>query len=120
MHRPLLIAAALMLTACETPRERCIDNATKDITAIDAEIADVELSLARGYRIADSAIDTVGVRFCNGSGNVTFCLGGEKDIEGRRIPIDRATERARLASLERQRASTLARMDREIAACETL
>ena len=120
MYRYLLIAAALGLSACATPKERCISAATEDISAIDNAIIDAQTNIARGYRTQDRAISTVGVNFCSKSGPVSLCLGGDKDIEPRKVPIDVAAERSRLAALQNQRAATVARMERQIDACRSL
>ncbi len=120
MHRYLLIAAAIGLSACATPKERCISNATKDISAIDSAIAEAQSNIARGYRLQDRAVSTVGVNFCSKSGPLSVCLGGNKDIEPRKVPINVTAERARLAALRSQRSRTVDRMEREIAACSSL
>ena len=120
MYRYLLIAAALGLTACATPQERCISAATQDISAIDNAIIEAQNNIARGYRLEDRAISTVGVNFCSSSGPINVCLGGDKDIEPRKVPIDVAAERVRLAGLQNQRAAIVSRMEREIAACQQL
>lgn len=120
MYRHLLIAAALGLAACATPAERCISDATKGFTEIDAQIAEAETNLARGYAIADPVIDTVGVDVCSGSGNVRICLGGTHDVEGRHVPIDARAERARLAALRDRRAAMEVTAERQIAACQKL
>ena len=103
-----------------TPKERCISAATEDISAIDNAIIEAQTNIARGYRLEESAISTVGVNLCSRSGPVSVCLGGDKDIEPRKVPIDIAAEQARLAALQAQRATVIARMEREIAACQSL
>lgn len=120
MHRYLPIAAALALSACASPQERCITDATKDLSGLDAQIAEAEINISRGYRVQDAAIDSIGVQACNQIGGVRICVGGEQEIQGRRIPIDVASERARLQALQTRRASEQATMERQIAACQTL
>ena len=120
MLRPILFAAALGLAACATPAERCISNATDDLSALDAEIAETQANIARGYRFDDSVNVTLGAEFCSSTGNVRLCLGGDKELPKRKIPINVSDERAKLASLERQRASRVERMERELAACQSL
>src|SRR5690606_21382542 len=44
-----LVALVLMIAACGTPQERCIDDATRELRRIDGLIADTEAALARGY-----------------------------------------------------------------------
>lgn len=120
MFRYMLFAAALGLAACATPAERCIANATDDLSALDAEISETEANIARGYRFDDSVTVNVGATFCTGSGNVSLCLEGDKDLPKRKIPINVNTERAKLASLKRERASRVERMELELAACQSL
>ncbi len=118
MSRTLLFAALVALVACTTPAERCISNATEGLAEIDAEIAEAEANIARGYRLADGAIDTVALDVCSGSGGVRICVGGTKEVPQRHIPINVTTESARLAALKNQRASMIARSERELAACQ--
>ena len=117
MYRPLLIAAVIGLASCTTPEERCVAEASAGLSDIDAQIAEAELNLARGYRTLDPVIDTVSANFCSQSGNFTLCLGGDRELEGRRVAIDVASERGRLEALQNQRARMVERMEREIAAC---
>lgn len=49
MRRAALALPLLMLAACATPRERCIANATHDLTVVDHLIAQLQLDIARGY-----------------------------------------------------------------------
>jgi hypothetical protein len=115
----MLIAAVLALAACTSPVERCIANATRGLSEIDAQIAEAEANIARGYRLADG-VATVGLDFCSSGDNVKFCVGGTRDLPQRRIPIDVEAEKARLAALLAQRERMAARAELEIAACQEL
>jgi hypothetical protein len=49
MRRAVLALPLLMLAACATPRERCIADASHDLTVVDHLIAQLERDIARGY-----------------------------------------------------------------------
>lgn len=120
MHRPILLVGAILLTACVDPRERCISNATHDLSQLDARIAEAEMNVARGYRLEDPVIDSIGAQFCTKTGNLSLCLGGDKEVAPRHVPIDLNAERSLLAALKNQRASQQVTMEREISACQSL
>ncbi len=120
MSRFLLSASLVALVACTTPAERCITNATEGLAEIDAEIAEAEANIARGYRLEERAINNVGMEFCSAQNNVKICVAGDHDIPPRQVPIDVAAEQGRLQALKNQRAAADARMQREIAACQSL
>lgn len=107
----------LMVAACADPRATCLRQAGSGLQALDAEITEIEVALARGYRVAPGSRVTVGLGFCSENDPVTVCLGGERPVSERRIPIDPVAERARLRTLLAQRPEVEARALRAAAAC---
>ena len=116
-----LLTASFLLFACTSPEERCIADAMEGLAEIDAEIAETQANLERGYRLQDRTIDTVGLKFCSPLGsNGSLCLGGTKDIEPKQVPIDRAAEQARLNQLLSQRNAMMDRANTQLEACRSL
>lgn len=113
----LTLVLLLLLAACGDPRTGCLNRADAPLRALDAEIAETELALARGYRLAPGARITTGLAVCASDSPLTFCLSGERPLTERRIAIDRASERARLRALERQRPALAAQAARAAAVC---
>jgi hypothetical protein len=113
---PLLLL--LLLAACGTPQERCINSVTRELRLIDDLIAETQLNLARGYSMEETVVyDTrwvycsppVVVQAPDGTQRVVqtgaMCLDDYQDIVERPRAIDPVAERNKLKGLqERQRA----------------
>ncbi len=119
MIRATLIAAVLCLTACATPKERCLLQAQPDLTEIDALIAETEANLDRGYALEQGPISTVGVAFCTGS-TARICIGGQSDIAGRPIAVDPDAEARKLKNLRERRVELQTRAADAMSACSAL
>ena len=104
-------------TACEPPPPPCKPTNTVELRRIDALIVETERNLARGYTTAPARAD--GVRVCVGGGGgnvgVSFCSPGNTS---RRVAIDPAVERRKLAGLQEKRGELAGISTRELAACE--
>jgi len=116
MYRLTLIAAVMALTACATPEERCIPRATPDFEKIDAEIAETQANIERGYRIEHSGVN-LGVDFCNQTGHASICVGGDRELTSGPIPINSRAEREKLRRLRAQRVEMQARLANDIRRC---
>jgi len=119
MVRFPLALLLLALVACATPEERCLRRAQPDTAAIDAQIAEIRTALANGYRVKPGTSVTLGLGFCQSSGNASLCLGGSKALPPKTVPIDRPYEQARLAALEDRRAEIIVASERAMRACYT-
>lgn len=115
MHRTL--ALVLLLAACAETRGACLSRAGAELRALDAAIADTDLALARGYRVAPGSTFTAGLAICAEDSPLTLCLSGERPISERRVAIDPVGERARLRSLQARRPAVAAAAERAAAAC---
>ncbi|MCX7645393.1 MAG: hypothetical protein N2Z62_08885 [Rhodobacteraceae bacterium] len=117
MRPALALCLVTLLAACADTRTACLDRASAELRAIDAEIAEIELALARGYRVSGGATVTAGLSVCTGDSPVTVCLGGSRPISERTVAIDRRSEEARLRALRSARPEAAARAERAAAAC---
>ena len=113
------LAALLILAACATPQERCVNAATEDLRVVNALIAETRANIARGYAIVREPETRVGIRFCTGrSNNLVLCTDNETTNRERPVALDLDAERRKLRSLEEKRRELEVRTRRDIAACE--
>lgn len=122
MRLALLIAPALALGACATPREACLSDAGRELRGIDAAIARTEANLARGYAIAVTTdrrrVATTCVRTTSRGRVVTMpCFETATIRDETPLPIDAAEERRRLAALSARRADAAGRIEQVLRAC---
>lgn len=123
-------AAALLpllaLAACATPREACINDATRDLRQVNAFIAETQANLARGYALETRQEARVVRDICEGTirredGTVDIirmpCERTELVDVDRPVPIDLTAERAKLASLLQQQAALERQSQAVIQAC---
>lgn len=117
MRRPALALTLLpLLLSCGTPQERCIARETRDLRAVDRQIAEAEGNLARGYALVEVTVyedywstclvrpDTPPVEGAPPPEPVSKpCLKERAVRETRAKAIDLVAERQRLAGLEAER-----------------
>jgi len=122
MRRALFILPFAVLAACATPREQCIDNATRDTRVLSSLIAEVEGNLERGYALEERqeirtvrrtcrARDSEGVIFsysCDTTNTFTTTVP---------VAIDLNVERAKLESLLERFAQAQAESNQAVAQC---
>ncbi|MEJ6396967.1 hypothetical protein [Yoonia sp. 208BN28-4] len=107
--RSALILLPLILTACATPREACLNRVNSELRVLDRLITETRGNLSRGYAIEERQEVRVRNRTCesvNSRGIVTEFDCSETDTITRREPvaIDLNAERAKLESLEQRQA----------------
>ncbi len=120
MRRFALLAclAALGLTACASPYERCMAPVTSEIRKIDRLIAEVETDIARGYRLVPQHEWQRRVGFCATTDNRSrVCFVDDAIVVNRPQAIDRAAERSKLAGLQERRAELEAEARRQRSIC---
>lgn len=115
--RPILAAALalpILLAACEvTPRQQCEAPYRAELRTVRAEIDATEDNIRRGYRLVPARFD-FGVRYClDPFGDPELCTADEGRAMYDKQPINRAAERAKLATLYSERD----RLGRALAQC---
>ncbi|WP_045387557.1 hypothetical protein [Falsirhodobacter sp. alg1] len=60
----ILLPVILALSACATPRERCVSDATRNLQVVDRLIAQTELTLDRGYATEQYQVSRPTYRQC--------------------------------------------------------
>ena len=123
----LLVLAALTLTACASPEQRCVNAATRDLNTVDRLIAETRANLDRGYALETDIQVRNRLTFCAGRyghrgrgysyGGFSFCTSPDLVERNRPVAIDPQAERRKLANLERRRQGLEVAARQAIAAC---
>lgn len=120
----LALGAALTLTACATPQERCIGEATRELRTLNRLADETRANVARGFAYrTETEVRTVRTT-CTGRNEdeTTFTFPCEEvETFDRRVPvaIDIAAEEAKLASLEARIREREAALAGRVEACRT-
>jgi hypothetical protein len=117
MRPATLLVLLVGLAACADPRAACLSRADAELRAIDDEIVEIQVALARGYRVSPGSAVRAGLAVCARDSPVTVCLGGDRQLSERRIAIDRRAEESRLRALQARRPGAEADAARAAAAC---
>ncbi len=131
MRRHAGLAILLLLAACGTPQEQCIQRETRDLRTLDRLIAETEANIERGYALVEvQTVDLVpdlcyreGPRNPDGTRGraVPFsCFSRELDTELRPRAIDLNVERAKLASMRDKRISLARQAESATAQCRAI
>lgn len=116
--RNLFLFVPLALLACQSPQERCISNATKDLTVLNRLIQETEANIARGYAIEEKVVDDVRLVFCAGAdGKVTTCFEDTVKTEKRPVSIDLEAEKQKLLSMREKRSQLQVQSQAAITQC---
>lgn len=113
-----LAPVLLLLAACATPQERCINDAAAPYRAALKERADIAKSLARGFDIVtEYRTRRVFTRCKTKDGGWVPCWDRETSPVTRRVPVDPAELKARDAQLARDLPRLERAAERGTAAC---
>lgn len=127
---PALLPMALLvlLAACGTPQDRCIDRATRELRAVEQLLAGVEGNLARGYAWDEKPVTRVRWEICgyrqiqNADGTFItrpdMCMQPYTDTIRSRVAIDPETEKRKRDALIARRRALLPQAEANIAACK--
>ena len=113
-----LIPVFLLLAACATPQERCINDAAAPYRAALKERAEIAKSLSRGFDyVTEYETRRVFTRCEVSDGKFVPCWDRETYPVTRRVPVDRAALQARDAQLARDLPGLDRAADRGTTAC---
>jgi len=108
---PVLAGLALLLAGCGTPREQCIDRATRELATVGALIAESRANLRRGYAYQSVTVSRPDWRICDWivppprpdgtpvPARPRYCLETVTDTVPRPVPIDPVAEQRKLDNL---------------------
>jgi hypothetical protein len=110
--RRLLLPALLLLVACGTPQEQCINRNTRDLRTMQKLVDETQANLTRGYAIEEYTVWVPVWQICEVQ-PVTdpaqpappprYCFEDEPQTRTRPKAIDLNAERAKLESLLQRR-----------------
>ncbi len=125
MHRILIPAFLLTLTACGTPQQQCIAAVSRDLTVVDRLIAETQGNLDRGYAYGQSIETTPEFVDCTPdptprrpNPRPASCFEDVQHTVTKPVAIDLNAEAAKLASLRSKRTQLAAAVSPQIAACQ--
>lgn len=103
MFRSLTIAAlAVTLTACATPQQQCIAQASKTLRHAERDVTRINGNLARGYAIHKSSFAVPEISTCYKSDGTPYtCRSIEQRTIETPVAIDVAEEKRKLAALKK-------------------
>ena len=123
----LLLPALIMLNACGTPQQQCINSGTRDLRVVDRLIAEAEGNLARGYAYETVTVyETVWVNCTPYPSEAVpnpaprSCFERVPETSRRPVAIDLAAEQSKLAGLQAKRKSQLRAAAAVVAECKAL
>ncbi len=122
MRPAFILLPILVLSACATPREQCINQVTQDLRIINSLIAETQGNISRGYAIEERQDVRTSRRICRGenSDGSTFrypCNETETFTTTRPVAIDLNAEQAKLESLLIRQQQAKAASDQAVIQC---
>jgi hypothetical protein len=122
MKKTLFLLPMLALIACQTPREACISQATRQLNVINGLIAETEANIARGYGLTTRQEIVTRQDICvvtNEDGSESRFICDKQEIIEIEEPValDLRAEQAKLASLREQQAQLTRASQQTIQAC---
>ncbi|MBA4350029.1 MAG: hypothetical protein C0427_02130 [Rhodobacter sp.] len=125
--RRLLLPALLLLVACGTPQEQCINRNTRDLRTMQKLVDETQANLTRGYAIEEYTVWVPVWQICEVQ-PVTdpalpappprYCFEDEPQTRTRPKAIDLKAERAKLESLLQRRDELARAAEPVIAQCK--
>ncbi len=120
--RAALLIVPLLLTACATPREACLDEVNREVRILDKLIAETQGNLERGFALEERQEVRTRRSTCSGrdSEGVEIRIRCEKTSTFTRtvpVAIDLNAERAKLTSLEQRQMQNISNAQAGIAQC---
>lgn len=108
MHKVLILLPLIGLTACVSPRDACISQASRNLTVVNQLITQTERNLARGFGVDQRQEVRSVPRICyreRSDGTVHSEICDETYVRNVSVPValDLDEERRKLRQLQEQR-----------------
>lgn len=118
----LFLVPLIALTACSTPRERCISGANRAVSTLDGLIGETRGNISRGYGLVEVQDVRVLRRTCEGKNEdgTEFrfrCDETETFTRTEPVTLNIAEERTKLAQLEERREQTARAAQAQVQQC---
>ncbi|MDO9525813.1 MAG: hypothetical protein Q7J57_09820 [Gemmobacter sp.] len=121
VSKTLPLALLLLLAGCATPQQACIADATAQLSALDAQIAESKATLARGYAVDKVEVTETRTIFCRGGTEaepeIDTCQEDFHRLDIRRRPVDLTAEARNLTAMTSLRATLAQAAAPAIAQC---
>ena len=116
--RVALILSVALLVACGSPEDICVRQAQTELAALDAQIAETEQTLARGYRVIPASEARTTLHICAWPKEpVLFCTRNTPATRETRVSVDTTAEQANLDRLRAERSAIAATTAEQISRC---
>ncbi len=125
--RRLLLPALLLLVACGTPQEQCINRNTRDLRTVQKLVDETQANITRGYAIEEYTVYVPVWQICdyrpsgdpaNPTPVARYCFEREAQTRTRPKAIDLKAEGAKLESLLQRRDQLARAAEPVIAQCK--
>ncbi|MDG1280721.1 MAG: hypothetical protein P8O10_05385 [Pseudorhodobacter sp.] len=122
-----MMGGCLLLIACGTPQERCINTATRDLRILDRLIGETEANIARGFAIEEVTRTSSRWTICQPGHPATrdhparraeWCFKDYRYTVERPKAINLTAEREKLAGMQQKRAELARTASPAIAQCK--
>lgn len=103
----LALSTLLVISACASPREQCVADATRDLRVLRGLANETRANLNRGYAVEEEQVVEEVNRLCrveneDGTTSTRFCEEIDVRTVRRPVAINLEEEAEKLASLERR------------------
>ena len=124
--RRLLLPALVILAACGTPQEQCINRNTRDLRVMEKLIAETQANIARGYAIEEYTVTVPVWQLCSPPAPAPgqpapppfYCFEDAVETRTRPKAIDLRAESAKLESMLERRDQMARAAEPVIAQCK--
>lgn len=122
LRKTAILLPLLVVAACATPREQCINGANRPIATLDRLINETRGNVNRGYALAEFQDVRVIRTNCRGTNEdgTTFsfpCEETETFTRTRPVSINIAEERVKLEQLEQRRSEAARTAQTQVQQC---
>ena len=116
----IILAGTLFLSACATPYEICVSDASQEYRTLTAAITEARGNIDRGYAVHSQQVTYTYVGLCYTDGSSYPCPMTGYRTEETPVAIDVAEERLKLKRLTNRLPAVRERQQTEINACAPL
>ncbi len=124
--RRILLPALVILAACGTPQEQCINRGTRDLRVMEKLIAETQANITRGYAIEEYTVTVPVWQLCSAPASAPgqpapppfYCFEQEAQTRTRPKAIDLKAESAKLQSMLDRRDQMARAAEPVIAQCK--
>ena len=124
--RRLSLVPLVLLAACGTPQEQCINRNTRDLRVMEKLIAETQANLTRGYAIEEYTVTVPVWQLCGAPAPASrqpaaapyYCFQPESQTRTRPKAIDLKAESAKLQSMLDRRDQMARAAEPVIAQCK--